>query len=136
MSDFLARVAALPEDKRNLLNLLLRRQPVERPELAQAYVEPRSELEQRLAQMWCQVLGLQRVGVHDHFIELGGDSILAIQVMALAREAGLEITSRQMYATPTIAALAESLSAAPAPEANPQSPVADTLGSTASDPEA
>lgn len=114
MSDFLTRVAALPEDKRRLLNLLLRREPVERPELTQAYVEPRSELERSLAQIWCRVLGLQRVGVHDHFLELGGDSILAIQVMAMAREAGLEITSRQMYATPTIASLAEAL-AAPQP---------------------
>ena len=109
MNDFLARVSALSEDKRHLLNLLLRREPVERPELAEAYVAPRNECEVKLAEIWCRVLGLQRVGIHDHFIELGGDSILAIQIMAMAREAGMTITSKQMYATPTIASLAESL---------------------------
>lgn len=109
MSDFLARVAALSEDKRHLLNLLLRREPVERPELAEPYVAPRNECEEKLADIWRRVLGLQQVGIHDHFIELGGDSILAIQIMAMARDSGLTITAKQMYATPTIASLAEAL---------------------------
>jgi aryl carrier-like protein len=109
MSDFLARIAALPEEKRHLLNVLLRREPVERPDLAEPYVPPRTDVERTLADIWCRVLGLERVGVHDHFVELGGDSILAIQILALAREARIAITSRQMFATPTIAALAEAI---------------------------
>ena len=104
--DFFARVAALPEEKRHLLNVLLRREPVERPELAEPYVPPRNDVERTLAEIWGRVLGLDRVGVHDHFIELGGDSILAIQVLAAARDAGLAITSRQLFATPTVASLA------------------------------
>jgi aryl carrier-like protein len=109
MNDFLARVAALSEEQRHLLNLLLRREPLERPDLSEPYVAPRNQREEVLAEIWCKVLGLQRIGVHDHFIELGGDSILAIQIMAMAREFGLTINSRQLYATPTIAGLSEAL---------------------------
>lgn len=130
MNDFLARVAALPEDKRHLLNLLLRRETVERPDLAQPYVAPRNECEQKLAEIWGRVLGLLRVGIYDHFIELGGDSILAIQIMAMARDAGMIITSKQMYATPTIASLAEALttSGQSAESALEQTAPADTEG--------
>ncbi|MFE1273429.1 condensation domain-containing protein, partial [Streptomyces sp. NPDC058758] len=51
------------------------------------------------------VLGLERVGVHDDYLALGGDSILSIQVVAKARGAGLRITPRQIFEHPTIAAL-------------------------------
>ncbi|HYM78074.1 MAG TPA: phosphopantetheine-binding protein [Candidatus Dormibacteraeota bacterium] len=109
-NEFLARVKSLPEDKRRLLNLLLRKEAAERPELAQPYVEPRNDLEKKLAGIWSRVLGLQRVGVQDHFIELGGDSILAIQMIAMAREAGMTITTKQLYRSPTVESLAAALS--------------------------
>jgi|SoiMethySBSTD1v2_1073268.scaffolds.fasta_scaffold288520_2 aryl carrier-like protein len=128
MNEFLARVASLPEDKRRLLNLLLRRESVERPELAEPYVAPRNERERTLAEIWGRALGLQQVGVHDHFIELGGDSMLAIQIMAMAGEAGMKITSKQMYATPTIACLAESLA-----EAERSQPAEGGAGQSAAD---
>lgn len=108
-NEFLARVKSLPEDKRRLLNLLLRKEAAERPELAQAYVAPRNELEKKLAEIWSRVLGLQRVGVQDHFIELGGDSILAIQLIAMAREQGMTITTKQLYSSPTVESLAGAL---------------------------
>ncbi|MFE7465196.1 amino acid adenylation domain-containing protein [Streptomyces sp. NPDC057499] len=72
----------------------------------EGYVEPRSEMESRLAEVWCQVLGLERVGTHDDYLALGGDSILSIQVVAKARGAGIRITPRQIFEHPTIAALA------------------------------
>ncbi|MER5741594.1 amino acid adenylation domain-containing protein, partial [Streptomyces sp. NPDC002262] len=71
----------------------------------EGFVAPRSEVERRLAEVWCQVLGLERVGVHDDYLALGGDSILSIQVVAKARGAGLRITPRQIFEHPTIAAL-------------------------------
>jgi aryl carrier-like protein len=105
MNEFLERVASLPEDKRRLLNLLLRQEQSERPGLSEPYVAPRNEKEQLMCEIWGRVLGVDRVGVNDNFMELGGDSILAIQVMAIARESGLIITSGQFYATPTVASL-------------------------------
>jgi amino acid adenylation domain-containing protein/non-ribosomal peptide synthase protein (TIGR01720 family) len=77
-----------------------------RPDLDAGYVAPRSATETVLAGVWGQVLGLDRVGIHDDFFELGGDSILSIQVMAAARRAGLTVTPRQVFNHPSIAALA------------------------------
>ncbi len=77
-----------------------------RPSLATAFVAPRTPLEQALARIWSTVLGVQDIGVHDSFFELGGDSILSIQVMSAARRAGLSLTPRQMFAGPSIAELA------------------------------
>jgi acyl-coenzyme A synthetase/AMP-(fatty) acid ligase len=53
---------------------------------------PRTETELILAQVWAEVLGLERVGLTDNFFELGGDSIKAIQAIARARLRGLQLT--------------------------------------------
>ncbi|GAC1307333.1 MAG: hypothetical protein NVSMB19_20010 [Vulcanimicrobiaceae bacterium] len=70
------------------------------------YVAPQSALECSLAEIWQAVLGTERVGVHENFFELGGDSILTIAVVSRAREAGFRITPRQLLDRPTIAELA------------------------------
>ncbi|MET0622884.1 MAG: amino acid adenylation domain-containing protein [Pyrinomonadaceae bacterium] len=77
-----------------------------RPELAQAFVAPSTEGERALAEIWSQVLRLERVGVHDNFFALGGDSIRSIQVRSLARKRGLDFTLPQLFQSPTIHALA------------------------------
>ena len=77
-----------------------------RPELEAAYVPPRTPEEEILAGIWSQVLGIDRVGVYDSFFELGGDSILSIQVIARANQAGLRLTPRQIFQSPTVAGLA------------------------------
>ncbi|HEX6037119.1 non-ribosomal peptide synthetase, partial [Longimicrobium sp.] len=87
-----------------------------------AYVAPRNAVEEALAGIWAEVLGLDRVGVEESFFELGGDSILSIQVVSLARRAGLEVTPRQMFEYETIAELAsvvEHAGASGAPAAEP-----------------
>jgi amino acid adenylation domain-containing protein/non-ribosomal peptide synthase protein (TIGR01720 family) len=61
------------------------------------YQEPQGEVEQVLAGIWKQVLRVERVGREDNFFELGGDSILSIKVVARAMEAGVEITTPQMF---------------------------------------
>ncbi|HEX2211050.1 MAG TPA: amino acid adenylation domain-containing protein [Longimicrobium sp.] len=79
------------------------------PEYAAAdetYVAPRTPVEQTLAGIWAEVLRLDRVGVNDSFFELGGDSILSIQVVSRARRAGLQLSPRQLFEYPTIAELA------------------------------
>ncbi|WP_437589100.1 non-ribosomal peptide synthase/polyketide synthase [Sorangium sp. So ce1000] len=67
---------------------------------------PREAVEAQLAQIWAEVLGHDTVGIHDNFFEVGGDSILSLQVVARAREAGLQITPRQIFLHQTVAALA------------------------------
>jgi amino acid adenylation domain-containing protein len=71
-----------------------------------AYAAPRDENEEALAALWAELLGRGRVGIHDRFFELGGDSILAIRLVARAQKAGLRFSPRQLFQHQTIAALA------------------------------
>ncbi|MBW3656994.1 MAG: AMP-binding protein, partial [Gemmatimonadetes bacterium] len=73
---------------------------------ASVYVAPRGPVQEALAAVWAQVLGVRQVGAGDHFFELGGDSILSIQVASRARRAGIQITPRQLFEHPTLAGLA------------------------------
>ena len=77
-------------------------------------VAPRTPAEETLAAIWRQVLRIDQVGVHDDFFELGGDSILGMQIVARAARAGLGLAPRLLFQHPTIAALAEVADAAPA----------------------
>ncbi|MFD3743313.1 non-ribosomal peptide synthase/polyketide synthase [Nocardia sp. NPDC058633] len=70
------------------------------------YRAPRTDREQILAAVFADVLGLDRVGVDDSFFELGGDSIRSIQLVSRAREAGLEISPREVFEHRTAAGLA------------------------------
>ncbi|MET0401982.1 MAG: amino acid adenylation domain-containing protein, partial [Cystobacter sp.] len=74
------------------------------------YVAPRTEAEQRLAEIWCTVLQVERVGANDHFFDLGGHSLLATQLVSRVRQAfGVEIPLTLLFEKPTVAALAEDL---------------------------
>ncbi len=70
------------------------------------YVAPRTPAEESLARIWAELLRRERVGVHDNFFALGGDSILAIQVVSRARRAGVELSPRQVFEHQTVAGLA------------------------------
>ncbi|HSR23985.1 MAG TPA: condensation domain-containing protein, partial [Candidatus Eisenbacteria bacterium] len=83
---------------------------------------PRNELEQKLADAWSVHLDVDRVSVFAHFAELGGDSLVALQVIADAGRAGIHVAPALFFEHPTIAELAEALSRAPAREID-QSPV-------------
>ncbi|GGS27588.1 non-ribosomal peptide synthetase [Actinokineospora fastidiosa] len=69
-------------------------------------VAPRTPVETVLADCFAAVLGLESVGAHDGFFDLGGDSIVAMQLVSRARAAGLLITPRQVFQHRTVAALA------------------------------
>ncbi|RDI54606.1 non-ribosomal peptide synthetase [Nocardia mexicana] len=71
------------------------------------YVAPRTPTEAKLAAVVAEVLGRQRVGVLDSFFALGGDSILAIQLVSRARVQGITLTPMQVFEHRSIAALAE-----------------------------
>ncbi|NMF64891.1 non-ribosomal peptide synthetase [Brasilonema octagenarum] len=72
----------------------------------QTYVAARTPVEEALATIWSQVLGIKPLGIHDNFLELGGDSIQSIQVVAKAYEAGLKFSINQLFEHLTIAELA------------------------------
>jgi amino acid adenylation domain-containing protein len=81
-----------------------------RPDLAQAYVAPRTPTEEILAGMWSQLLKLDRVGIHDNFFELGGHSLLSTQLISRVRDRfQVETPLRVLFDAPTIAALAEAI---------------------------
>ncbi len=73
--------------------------------LGAAFAPPASHVEATLAGIWAGVLRRDTIGVHDNFFALGGDSILAIQIIARAQAAGIRVTPRQIFQYPTIAAL-------------------------------
>jgi amino acid adenylation domain-containing protein/non-ribosomal peptide synthase protein (TIGR01720 family) len=68
--------------------------------------DPRNKTEALLAQIWQDLLRVERAGIHDNFFELGGDSIISLQIVARAQQHGIRITPRQLFDSPTIAALA------------------------------
>jgi non-ribosomal peptide synthase protein (TIGR01720 family) len=78
----------------------------ERPELSSQYVEPRNEVERTLSGIWEKILGIAPIGIQDNYLELGGDSVLSIQIVARANQAGLKLAPRHMFEHQTIEALA------------------------------
>ena len=71
------------------------------------YRAPASAAEETLAGIYAEVLGLERVGVDESFFELGGDSILSMQVVARAHAAGLLCRPRDIFVEQTVAQLAQ-----------------------------
>jgi len=79
-----------------------------RPELGQAYVAPTNRLEQRLADLWSSLLAVPRVGVQDDFFDLGGNSLIAVRLMAKIRaDHGVTLPLSVLLQARTIAALAQ-----------------------------
>src|SRR5262249_27483289 len=89
----------------------------------EANVAPRTPAEQILARAWAEGLHLDRVSLHANFFELGGDSILSIQIVAKANRAGVRLSPRQIFRHQTIASLAAAAEAAAAPEAEAEADV-------------
>jgi amino acid adenylation domain-containing protein len=82
-----------------------------RPELEEVYTAPRTELERSIAGVWQEVLKVERVGVHDNFFNLGGHSLLIMQVNSRTREVlQTDVSILDMFKYPTVSALAEFLS--------------------------
>jgi acyl-coenzyme A synthetase/AMP-(fatty) acid ligase/acyl carrier protein len=78
----------------------------------EAFVAPRTPTEESLAQIWSEVLNVERVGVNDNFFELGGHSLLATQVFSRMQDVfGIELPLRALFEAPTVAQLAEKIDA-------------------------
>jgi hypothetical protein len=87
--------------------------PAPEPYAAQSsasFIAPRTAVEEVLADIWRDVLGLVQISVHDNFFALGGHSLLGIQVLSRVRQAfRTELPPRHLFETPTVAGLAEAL---------------------------
>ncbi|MFJ2685159.1 non-ribosomal peptide synthase/polyketide synthase [Pseudomonas sp. NPDC087342] len=87
----------------------LNRNALPSPDASQAqqvYQAPQSELEQRIAAIWQDVLKLPQVGLNDNFFELGGDSIISIQVVSRARQLGIRLSPKDLFQHQTVQRLA------------------------------
>ncbi len=95
-----------------------------------AYVEPRTPVEEILAGLWSELLGIDRVGVVDNFFELGGHSLLVTQLVSRTRAAfGVELPIRRLFESPTLEALAREIEMASARAEGAAAPPARRQGS-------
>src|SRR5207248_764034 len=77
-----------------------------RPALSVDYVEPTNDLEKTIAEVWQELLGLERIGIHDDFYELGGHSLLATQIVSRLRDRSVpELSLKDFLEAATIARL-------------------------------
>jgi acyl carrier protein len=97
--------------------------PTARAALEDTYTPPRTPIEERLAHIWAEVLGLDRVGIDDNFFAIGGHSLLATRAMSrINTSLQIDLPLRRLFELPTIAALAEAIDAANAGQSQPRLP--------------
>jgi len=81
-----------------------------RPELEALYVAPRTPIEEKLAEIWRQLLGLEKVGIYDNFFDLGGHSLLITQLLARVRDTfKVDISLHSLFKLPTVATIAKKI---------------------------
>jgi phthiocerol/phenolphthiocerol synthesis type-I polyketide synthase E len=77
-----------------------------RPAIVTPYQAANTPVEQKIAEVWQQVLGIDQIGVNDNIFDLGGDSVQGIQIVAKINQQGFQLTAAQLFEHQTIAALA------------------------------
>ncbi|HEX3252482.1 MAG TPA: amino acid adenylation domain-containing protein [Pyrinomonadaceae bacterium] len=80
-----------------------------RPEMVEAFIAPRTAVEETLAQIWSEVLHVEQVGIDDNFFLLGGDSIRSVQLLSKVQERGLNLTLQQLFKHQTIRNLVQEI---------------------------
>jgi acyl carrier protein len=81
-----------------------------RPQLTELYVAPRTPIETTLASIWAEVLGLEHIGIHDPFLELGGNSLLAARVMTRVLDTfHVELSQSALMEAATVAHMADTI---------------------------
>lgn len=102
--------------------------PHVRPALPSAYVAPRNEVEQVMASIWQSLLGIQQVGIYDDFFDLGGHSLLGIQLISRLRDAfQVELSVQTLFGAPTVAQLTACVETARRPLDGDLNKMADLL---------
>jgi amino acid adenylation domain-containing protein len=105
------RLENLPRTQNGKLNRRALPSPEGQAYISRSYEAPVGETEARLAQIWAETLKLERVGRHDNFFELGGHSLMVVILIERMRQQGLYTDVRTFYVTPTLAALASTVTA-------------------------
>ncbi|MGF6735704.1 amino acid adenylation domain-containing protein [Paraburkholderia youngii] len=103
------RLAALPLTVNGKLDRKALPAPDDEAYAHRAYEAPQGEVEITLAQIWAELLGVERVGRHDHFFALGGHSLLAVQLISRAQKAGLTFSAADLFQAPVLRELASKI---------------------------
>ncbi|MFS1524194.1 SDR family NAD(P)-dependent oxidoreductase [Microbulbifer sp. 2304DJ12-6] len=83
---------------------------MERPDMTSAFAEPEGEMQKQMSDIWSALLGIQRIGIHDDFFELGGDSLIATKlVSAIRSDLGVEVALSTIFSNASIKALTEQI---------------------------
>jgi thioester reductase-like protein/amino acid adenylation domain-containing protein len=99
-----------------------------RPELEAVFVAPRTQIEQQLAEIWAKLLGLEKVGIHDNFFDLGGHSLLITQLLAKVRDTfQVNLSLRSLFELPTVANIAEKIAIAQLSESSSEIVTEDAI---------
>lgn len=109
---YLEQMPLLPNGKINQQHLKTIPLPAEQD--LDTLVAPTNDTEKALVDIWCQSLSIERCGIDDNFFEMGGDSITAVKVVALAEEQQLHFTVAELFEHQTVRVLAEYCAKAPA----------------------
>ncbi|TDV56122.1 type I polyketide synthase [Actinophytocola oryzae] len=110
LADVVADLAALTNPDGELAAPTAGGQRFPRPDLRTPYLAPRTKVERRVAEVWQDSLGIEQVGVHDPFFELGGTSLAGITVVnRLSKEFGVELAAASLFERPTVAQFSELL---------------------------
>lgn len=83
-----------------------------RPDLQTPYVAPENAVEEKLCGIWQELFGIEPVGTRDNFFDLGGDSMIAVQIIARANQSGIRVTTQHIFEHQTVAELASVAGAA------------------------
>ncbi len=107
-SDCLSYIAKQLYDAKSILQAIETQAPLQRPNISEAYTPPRTDTEQHLADIWAQVLRLERVGINDNYFDLGGTSVLAVSIFTqIDTIFGKNLPITTLIEAPTVAKLAQ-----------------------------
>ncbi len=120
-SAILSRIATELYSVKKVLEVLESQKLRVRPELAEAYTAPRTPVDERLAGIWAQALGVSKVGIHDNFFQLGGHSLLGTLLISRVCDAfQVSLSLRDLFESPTVAGLAQIIKQDQVEQASPQ----------------
>ncbi len=104
--EFFVFLDAFPLTPNGKMNRQALPEPVYQRDMNNAdYLPPRNELEKKLVKIWQDVLGIESISISDNFFEMGGNSLLVMRIITLARNEGMEISPKQLFKNQTIAEL-------------------------------
>ncbi len=102
------RLEKLPLNANGKIDRKILPSPEEGDQLSLGYMEPRDEVEKRLAKVWAEVLGISRVGINDDFFEIGGYSLKATEMISrVFKEFNVELPLKEVFKAPRVNELAE-----------------------------